>query len=100
MANLSVKLDEATRQRLQQVAEQQGLTPHAFMVKAIASELERAEAQEAFVSRALAARERVVAGGQVVDGPAFADYLRRRVRGEDSQRPAAEAIEEITHRAA
>jgi len=93
MANLSVKLDEATRQRLQQVAEHQGLTPHALMVKAIASELDRAEAQVAFVARALAARERVVAGGQVIDGPAFSDYLRRRVHGEASQRPAAQLIE-------
>jgi predicted transcriptional regulator len=94
MANLSVKLDEATRQRLQKVAEHQGLTPHALMVKAIASELERAEAQEAFVARALTARERVVAGGQVVDGPAFADYLRRRMRGEASQRPPAHALDD------
>ncbi len=95
MANLSVKLDDATRQRLQTIAEHQGLTPHALMVKAIASELERAEALEAFVTRALAARERVIAGGPVIDGPAFADYLRRRVRNEASQRPTAQAIERI-----
>jgi predicted transcriptional regulator len=93
MANLSVKLDEATRLRLQVAAERQGISPHALMVRAIASELERAEAQEAFVTRALAARERVLAGGQVVDGPAFADYLRRRVRGKTSHRPAAVAVE-------
>jgi predicted transcriptional regulator len=95
MANLSVKLDDATRQRLQKVAEDQGLTPHALMVKAIAAELDRAEAQEAFVARALAARARVIADGQVIDGEDFADYLRRRVRGEASQRPTAQAIERI-----
>lgn len=93
MPNLSVKLDEATRLRLQEVAARLGMTPHALMVKAIGTELERAEEQGAFVARALAARERVVAGGQVIDGPAFADYLRGRVRGEAIPRPAASTIE-------
>jgi predicted transcriptional regulator len=41
MPNLSVKLDEATRQRLLEVAAGQGITPHAFMIKAIGAELER-----------------------------------------------------------
>lgn len=94
MPNLSVKLDEATRLRLQEIAASQGLTPHAFMVRAIGTELEQAEAEAAFVARALAARERVVASGQVIDGPAFAEYLRCRVRGQTSPRPAVQAIQE------
>ena len=53
-----------------------------------------AEAEAAFVARALAARGQVIASGQVVDGPAFADYLRRRVRGQPATRPAAQAITE------
>ena len=90
MPNLSVKLDEATRQRLQALAARQGLTPHALMLRAIAAELDRAEVQEAFVMRALQARERILAGGQVLDGPAFSDYLRARVRGETVARPVAQ----------
>ena len=94
MPNLSIKLDEATRRRLQDVAAGQGITPHAFMIKAIAAELEQAEAEAAFVARALAARAQVIATGQVIDGPAFADYLRRRVRGQSATRPSAQAITE------
>lgn len=94
MPNLSVKLDEATRQRLLEVAAGQGITPHALMIKAIAAELEQAEAQAAFVAQALAARAQVIATGQVIDGPAFADYLRRRVRGQPATRPSAQAIKE------
>lgn len=89
MPNLSVKLDEATRHRLLEVATSQGITPHAFMIKAIGAELAQAEAEAAFVARALAAREQVIASGQAIDGPAFAQYLRGRVRGQTAARPSA-----------
>lgn len=95
MSNLSVKLDEATRQRLQSVAEHQGITPHALMVKAIGNELERSEAHEAFVVRALAARQSVIENGLVIDGPAYSTYLRARVRGQDSQKPEAISLPEL-----
>lgn len=95
MPNLSVKLDEATRQRLQEVAASQGITPHAFMIKAIGAELEQAEAEAAFMARALTVRAQVVATGQVIDGPAFADYLRCRVRGQSATRPSAQAVTEL-----
>ena len=94
MPNLSVKLDEATRHRLLEVAAGQGITPHAFMIKAIGAELEQAEAEAAFVAQALTARAQVIATGQVIDGPAFADYLRCRVRGQSATRPPAQAIAE------
>ena len=94
MPNLSVKLDEATRQRLLEVAAGQGITPHAFMIKAIGAELEQAEAEAAFVAQALTARAQVIATGQVIDGPAFADYLRCRVRGQSATRPPAQVITE------
>ncbi len=93
MPNLSVKLDEATRQRLLAQATHQGITPHALMLRAIAAELDRAEEKGAFVMRALQARDRVLAGGQVFDGPAFSDYLRARARGEDRPRPASQNID-------
>lgn len=94
MPNLSVKLDEATRQRLQVQAARQGVTPHALMLKAISAELDRAEEQGAFVLRALQAREHVVAGGAVFDGPTFSVYLRARARGVKLLRPAAQNIAE------
>lgn len=95
MPNLSVKLDELTRKRLQAVAAEQGITSHALMLKSILTELDRASEQSAFVSRALQARERVVAGGAVIDGPAFAEYLRNRARGVGTKRPEARDIAEV-----
>lgn len=93
MANLSVKLDDITRRRLQEAAAAQGQTPHALMVKAIGCELDRVEAESAFVSQALQARTRVIEGGAVVDGAAFADYLKARVRGQAAERPSAKPLE-------
>lgn len=92
MPNLSVKLDEATRERLQKAAACQDITPHAFMVNAIGAELERVEAQNEFMGRALRAREMLISSGQALDGPAFADYLRARVRGKSIPRPALQDI--------
>lgn len=87
MANLSVKLDDDLRQRLSDAAAAEGVTPHALMVRAIGHELERVEAEGAFVKRALEARRRVEASGLAIEGAAFADYLRARVRGEPKARP-------------
>lgn len=61
MPNLSVKLDEAMRQRLHEIAAQEEMTPHALMVRAIGHELDRAEAEGAFIKRGLQARRGVEA---------------------------------------
>ena len=93
MANLSVKLDETTRQRLQQAAAIQGQTPHALMVSAIGNELDRIESENRFVQRALKARHAVIEGCAVLDGDAFANYLKARVRGQAAKRPDAKPLE-------
>ena len=100
MANLSVKLDETTRQRLQQAAAIQGQTPHALMVSAIGNELDRVESESRFVQRALTARQSVIEGGDVLDGAAFADYLKAKVRGQITERPDARSLDECLSQAA
>jgi len=80
MSNLSVKLDAATHQRLKAIAAREGMAPHALLVRAIGGELERIEEQQSFVERARQALTRAEAGAPVVDGPAYAAYLRERVR--------------------
>ncbi|HMN93607.1 MAG TPA: hypothetical protein PKC60_10290 [Hydrogenophaga sp.] len=80
MSNVSVKLDESTHQRLKELASREGITPHALMVQAIASELDDIELRQGFIERARLAQERAEAGGPVYEGPAYAAYLRERVR--------------------
>lgn len=80
MSNVSVKLDDATHQRLKALAAHEGVTPHALMVQAIGGELDRIEEQQSFVERARQSLARAEAGAPVYDGPAYAAYLRERVR--------------------
>ena len=93
MATLSVKLSDATRDRVQTAAQNLGLTPHALMVHAIEQALEQAETRLTLVERALAAREHVAKTGLVVDGAAFGDYLKAKVRGQTAKRPQAVGVE-------
>jgi predicted transcriptional regulator len=95
MPTLSVKLPEETRQRIQSVAQTQGITAHAVMVNAIESALAAAEHRNALVATALRAREQVLASGKVVDGKAFGDYLRARVRGQTARRPRPVGLKSI-----
>lgn len=87
MPTVSVKLAEATKQRVQSLAQSRGVTAHAVMVQAIETALSQQEDQAALVASALRARAQVLASGKVVDGRAFSSYLRAKVRGQSASRP-------------
>ena len=95
MPTLSVKLPEQTKQRIQSVAQSQGITAHAVMVNAIESALAEADHHNAIVATALRAREQVLASGKVLDGKAFGDYLKARVRGKSTRRPRPIGLKSI-----
>lgn len=92
MPTVSVKLATTTKEQLDRLAASLGTSPHALMVNAIQSTLEAQEVHQAFVARALASRRQVDQGALVQDGPAFANYLRARVRGEPTSRPAGKQL--------
>ncbi len=87
MPTLSVKLPEETKQRIQSVAQSQGVSVHAVMVQAIESALSSAEHRNLLVASALRAREQVLATGTALDGKAFSQYLKAKSRGEKTRRP-------------
>lgn len=97
MSNLSVKLDTETHLRLKALASRRGVTPHALMVQAIGGELDRIEAEVGFVERAVKAQAHAEAGGPVYDGPAYAAYLRERLRSSlAGDKPAIKAPKPTT----
>lgn len=100
MPLLSVKLTEPTRNQVVQMAERRGMTAHAVMVQAIESAVAQAEVYDQFLADALAARDAVAASGTVVDGPAFAAYLRAKAAGNATpKRPRATALVKKSARA-
>ena len=95
MPTLSVKLPEETKARLNQLAVDQGVTSHALMVNAIESALSTAEKHSAFVADALRSRQQTIASGQVLDGAAFAAYLKAKARGLKVTRPKPVRLERL-----
>lgn len=95
MPTFSVKLDEQARAKVQLAASQRGVTPHAFMVQAIESAVTRSEEDDAWVARALQARQNLLQTGMGVDGQAVAAYLKNKVRGIESQRPQPQGLEQL-----
>jgi predicted DNA-binding protein len=98
MPILSVKLPEATKQRIQALAKSQGTTAHAVMVRAIEGSLDTVEGHNALAASALRAREQVLASGKVLDGKSFGDYLKAKSRGQKAKRPAPVALKTLVSR--
>ncbi len=95
MPTVSIKLADETKHRLDRAAAVQGLKPHALMVLAIENTLAQVEKEQSFVASALRSRQSCIETGLVVDGPAFGEYLKARVRGQRVKRPAAQAIDSL-----
>ena len=98
MPTVSVKLAEETKLRLNRLAASQGVTAHAIMVNAIESTLANGENHSAFVADTLRSRKQVVESGRVIDGVAFAEYLKARVRGLKAARPKPVRIDSLVAR--
>lgn len=98
MPTVSVKLPEATKERLSRLAEKKGTTAHAFMVEAIESSLSAAEADEEFLEAATRSYEETLKTGLVYDGPEYLDYFRAKARGEDKPRPAPRRLDAYLNR--
>lgn len=84
----TVKLPPALKRRIAPLARAAGKTPHAWMVEALAEQVERSERQEAFLAEALASKREVAEGGPVFDAGEVLDYLRARAAGRKARRPA------------
>ena len=95
MPTVSVKLPDETKERLDRLADAQGTTPHALMVSAIESELERHEQHESFIAAALRSLEETKASGRAYNGEEMLAYLRAKARGEKPVRPKLKSIQSM-----
>jgi predicted transcriptional regulator len=98
MPTLSVKLPEATKERIDRLALAKGKSPHALMVEAIEAKLESEEKHGAFVQAALQSRDKMIASGNAFDGDEFLAYARARLRGAKAVRPRPKSIKGMLKR--
>ncbi len=95
MPTVSVKLSDATRESLAQMAQSRGVTPHALMVDAIEGSIAQAQVQDSFIRKALQAREQLAQTGQVMEPDAFGQYLKAKVNGKPRRRPQAQDLGKV-----
>ena len=86
MATTSLKLPDELKARAQAIAEQKGLSPHAFMVDAIEKATTSSELRARFIADALAAEKYMEKTGTVYAAENMQEYVRAKIRGE---KPAA-----------
>jgi len=91
MTTTSLKLSDELKQRAVAAAEQQGVSPHAFMVQAIEQAASAAERRAGFVASAQTAREQMLANGRGYDAGQVHAYLKARVTGAKPAKPKAKS---------
>ena len=85
----SLKLPKRLKSRVERLARRSGESPHAFMVRALESQVEAEERYQAFLEDGLRADDAMQKSGLGYDADAVHSYLESRVRGGKARRPRA-----------
>ena len=83
----SLKLSAKLKDRVDRLAKQDGVTPHALMVRAIETQVEAMERHEQFIKDAAAADREMKETGLGYAAEDVHRYLRAKARGEKVKRP-------------
>jgi predicted transcriptional regulator len=89
LAATSLKLPRRLKSRVEGLARRAGESPHAFMVRALESQVEAAERYEAFLEDGMQAYEAMYRSGLGYDAKDVHAYIQARVRGRKARRPKA-----------
>jgi predicted transcriptional regulator len=88
MAATSIKLPDDLKARIAPLAEAEGLSPHAWMLRALANETERAEKRAAFIAEGLRRLRAARDSSPTYAGEEAFAYLTRRLVDAKAKRPA------------
>ncbi|MCX8004534.1 MAG: hypothetical protein N2688_06195 [Burkholderiaceae bacterium] len=86
-----MKLPARMKKRIEAAAKRAGVTPHAFMLRAIATELETAERYRRFIDDALAADKEMQTTGKGVALEEARAYFEQLAQGRNAARPRAKS---------
>ena len=89
MATTTIRIDDELKARVSAAAERAGQTPHAFILDAISSTLEKAELARDFADDADGRWSKVLDGGKTIAWDDMRRYLSARRVGEDPSPPKA-----------
>lgn len=92
MSTTTIRIEDELKARVATAAERLGKTPHAFIVEAIARQVEQAELEADFHRLADARWAKVLASGKTVPWDKARAYLEERARGAKVRRPSARKL--------
>jgi predicted transcriptional regulator len=88
VSTTTIRIEDALKARVAAAAERLGKSPHAFMLDAIAHQVEQAELDDAFHRVADERWRAIEATGESVDWDAAREWVQARLQGERPPRPA------------
>ena len=89
MATTSIKLPDDIKEQVKQCSEKQGLSAHAFMVKAIEHAVVAEERKASFAADARAARNEALRSGNGYDADKVHTYIQSPTYQDKTERPRA-----------
>jgi len=92
VSTTTIRIEDDLKARVAAMAEREGKTPHAFIVEAIARQVEQAELDNEFHRTADARWANVLASGKTVPWDKARAYLQARARGAKVRRPPARKL--------
>ena len=84
----SLKLPSELKARIQPLAKQAGVSPHAWMIQALERETAQAEARSAFMEAALQSEAETARTGKTYGASVVHAYAKRLAAREAAERPA------------
>lgn len=92
MTTTTIRLPEALKARVAAMAEQQGTTPHNFILQAIAEKAEQDERRHEFDALAEARYARIATTGESIAWKDIRAYLKAHAGGAESPPPRARKL--------
>ncbi|WP_295527121.1 hypothetical protein [uncultured Pseudacidovorax sp.] len=92
MGTTSLKLPEDLKQTIQQFAEQDQVSAHAFMLRTLQDEVRRRQQRAEFLADAMAAAAEIDAGGPVYDAEDVRAWLKARIRARSTGESVPEPV--------
>lgn len=92
MSTTTIRLPDELKARVAAAAKRAGVTPHGFILEAIAEKAAQAELRADFDAVAEDRYARIVASGKTIPWQDMRTYLEDRVAGKAAKRPAARKL--------